>query len=96
MNLLLRKDYLPSAGVPIAVNSRMIQSDIDAHGHQFSEIAIVTSGRALHRTGQDHWRITRGDVFVRLPTAALTNSTSTPKISLRVWESIFLTFISMT
>jgi AraC-like DNA-binding protein/mannose-6-phosphate isomerase-like protein (cupin superfamily) len=64
MNILERIKFLPRKDIPIQVFPHMVQWDCPQHGHEFSEFAVVTSGRGLHITGKNKWRITRGDAYV--------------------------------
>ncbi len=65
---MLRKlrtsDWFHPDGFPIAVERREPQEAFGPHTHEFSEIVIVTGGRALHVTGRESWPICAGDVFV--------------------------------
>ena len=65
---MLRKlrtsDWFHPDGFPIAIERREPQEAFGPHTHEFSEIAIVTGGRALHVTGRESWPICAGDVFV--------------------------------
>jgi len=65
---MLRKlrtgDWFHPDGFPLAVERRDPQEAFGPHTHEFSEIAIVTGGRAMHVTGRESWPIGAGDVFV--------------------------------
>lgn len=63
MKTLHKEKYGIQPGCLIHVIGNMIQDGIDLHQHTFSEIAIVTSGRGLHITGGNQWRLTRGDAY---------------------------------
>jgi AraC-like DNA-binding protein len=64
MNILRRRNLCSYPNLPIHIFRHMVQIGSPMHRHDFSEIAITTNGRGLHRTGQHRWRITRGDVYV--------------------------------
>ena len=65
MPMMLRaKDWLHSDGFPLAVERRNPQGPFGPHGHDFSEIVVVTGGRGTHRIGRDAWPLSAGDVFV--------------------------------
>jgi AraC family L-rhamnose operon transcriptional activator RhaR/AraC family L-rhamnose operon regulatory protein RhaS len=57
------KDYDITRGDPIQIIPNMVQIGTSVHQHDFGEIAIVTSGRGLHISGSQRWRLTRGDAF---------------------------------
>ena len=65
---MLRKlrtsDWFHPDGFPLAVERRDPQEPFGPHTHEFSELVIVTGGRALHVTGRESWPIGTGDVFV--------------------------------
>lgn len=65
---MLRKlrtsDWFRPDGFPLAVERRDPQEPFGPHTHEFSELVIVTGGRALHVTGRESWPISTGDVFV--------------------------------
>ena len=64
MRTLRRNDYDITPKTPIHIIDNMVQIGSSLHQHEFSEIAIVTSGRGLHVTGREKWRLTRGDAFL--------------------------------
>ncbi len=64
MRTLQRHDYNITPQNPIHIIDNMVQIGTSLHQHDFSEIALVTSGRGLHVTGREKWRITRGDAFL--------------------------------
>ena len=57
-------DWFHPDGFPLAVERRDPQEAFGPHTHEFSEIVIVTGGRALHVTDRESWPICAGDVFV--------------------------------
>lgn len=64
IRVLKKKDWFHSDGFPIAVERRDPQEPFGLHGHEFSEIVIVTGGQGLHITGKESWPLSAGDVFV--------------------------------
>lgn len=63
MRILRGRDYDITRGDPIQIIPNMVQIGTSMHQHEFGEIAIVTSGRGLHTSGTQRWRLTRGDAF---------------------------------
>ena len=61
---LRTSDWFHPDGFPLAVERRDPQEPFGPHTHEFSELVIVTGGRALHVTGRESWPIGTGDVFV--------------------------------
>lgn len=61
---LLAKDWFHPDGFPLAVERRESQEPFGLHGHDFSEIVVVTGGRGMHRIGRDSWPLSAGDAFV--------------------------------
>ncbi len=61
---LLAKDWFHADGFPIAIERWEPQEPFGLHGHDFSEIVVVTGGRGLHRIGEESWPLSAGDVFV--------------------------------
>jgi AraC family L-rhamnose operon transcriptional activator RhaR/AraC family L-rhamnose operon regulatory protein RhaS len=61
---LRRKDWFQPDGFPIAVERREPQEPFGPHGHEFSEIVIITSGRGMHITGKESYPLNAGDAFV--------------------------------
>ena len=61
---LRAKDWFHPDGFPLAVERREPQEPFGLHGHDFSEVVVVTGGRGLHRIGRDMWTLSAGDVFV--------------------------------
>jgi AraC family L-rhamnose operon transcriptional activator RhaR/AraC family L-rhamnose operon regulatory protein RhaS len=61
---LLAKDWFHPDGFPLAVERREPQEPFGLHGHDFSEIVVVTGGRGTHRIGTVSWPLSAGDAFV--------------------------------
>jgi len=61
---LLAKDWFHADGFPLAVERREPQEPFGPHGHDFSEIVVVTGGRGTHRIGEESWPLSAGDAFV--------------------------------
>jgi len=61
---LLAKDWFHTDGFPLAVERREPQEPFGLHGHDFSEIVVVTGGRGTHRIGSVTWPLSTGDAFV--------------------------------
>lgn len=64
LRVLKKEEWFPDAGFPIAVESRDPQEPFGLHAHEFSEIVIITGGSGLHVTGEDSWKLAKGDAFV--------------------------------
>jgi AraC-like DNA-binding protein len=62
--LLRAKDWFHPDGFPLAVERREPQEPFGLHGHDFSEVVVVTGGRGTHRIGREAWPLSAGDVFV--------------------------------
>jgi AraC-like DNA-binding protein len=58
------KNYFHADGFPLAVDRRVFDKPFDLHGHDFSQIVLVTGGRAMHRIGRDAWPLSAGVAFV--------------------------------
>jgi AraC family transcriptional regulator, L-rhamnose operon transcriptional activator RhaR len=67
MERLTRSALFPPVGVPIHVNRPQHDGHTPLHQHDFLEIALVVSGKALHRTIHGLATVTAGDVFVLRP-----------------------------
>ena len=67
MERLTRSALFPLVGVPIHVNRPQHDGHTPLHQHDFLEIAVVLSGKALHRTIHGVTTVTVGDVFVLRP-----------------------------
>lgn len=65
--LLSRQQLFPAVGAPIHVNRPMHEGDTPLHQHDFLEIALVVSGKALHRTIHGTVTVHPGDVFLLRP-----------------------------
>lgn len=63
MRILRDSEYGIKRQEPIQIITNMVQIGTSMHRHEFGEIAIVTSGRGLHISGTQRWRLTRGDVY---------------------------------
>src|SRR5262249_57060331 len=61
---LRAKAWSPPDGFRLAVERREPQEPFGLHGHDFSEIVVVTGGRGTHRIGRETWPLSAGDVFV--------------------------------
>jgi AraC-like DNA-binding protein len=61
---LRAKDWFHPDGFPLAVERREPQEPFGLHGHDFSEVVVVTGGRGTHRIGREAWPLSAGDVFV--------------------------------
>ena len=57
-------DYLPAGEFPVTVQHHAAVAAGTLHGHEFSELVMVTGGAGLHVTGRDSWQLSAGDVFV--------------------------------
>jgi AraC-like DNA-binding protein len=57
-------DWFSADGFPIAVEWRKPQAPFPRHKHEFSEVVVVTGGKALHVVGKDFWTLAVGDIFV--------------------------------
>jgi hypothetical protein len=57
-------DYLPAGDFPVTVRYHAEVDTGTLHGHEFSELVVVTGGAGLHVTGRDTWQLSAGDVFV--------------------------------
>ncbi len=64
LRMLRTSDWFSPDGFPLAVERRDPQEPFGPHTHEFSELVIVTGGRALHITGRESWPVCTGDVFV--------------------------------
>lgn len=60
---------LKSGTIPMLVEEVDVKFDVEAHSHQFMEIAIVTEGTGLHISSAGKQPIEKGDVFVLRPGA---------------------------
>lgn len=65
--VLARARLFPSHGLPIHVNRPIHQGDTPFHNHDFLEIAVVCSGRGMHRSTQELRPVTPGDVVILQP-----------------------------
>jgi AraC-like DNA-binding protein len=61
---LRAKDWFHPDGFPLAVERREPQEPFGLHGHDFSEVVVVTGGRGTHRIGRVAWPLSAGDIFV--------------------------------
>ena len=61
---LRAKNWFHPDGFPLAVEWRLPQEPFGLHGHDFSEVVVVTGGRGTHRIGREAWPLSAGDVFV--------------------------------
>jgi AraC-like DNA-binding protein len=61
---LRTRDWFHPDGFPIAVERREPQPPFGPHTHEFSEIVIVTGGRAIHVANSASSPISTGDAFV--------------------------------
>lgn len=66
---LKKEDWFHADGFPLALERRDPQGPFEPHKHEFSELVIVTGGRAFHVTGDQSWPLAAGDVFVIGPQA---------------------------
>jgi len=57
-------DWFDPDGLPIKIERREPQEEFGYHAHEFSEIVVITGGRAMHVVGRDSWPLLAGDVFV--------------------------------
>ena len=64
VSILKRADWFPQDGFPIVVERREMHAPYGLHGHDFSEIVIITSGRGQHVIDAESDELTAGDVFV--------------------------------
>jgi AraC family L-rhamnose operon transcriptional activator RhaR len=67
--LLSLKSLFPRVGAPIHVNRPQHEGDTPLHQHDFLEIALVVSGKGLHRTIHGTVTVQPGDVFIVRPGA---------------------------
>ena len=65
--LLSLEQLFPTVGAPIHVNRPQHEGDTPLHQHDFLEIALVVSGKALHRTIHGTVTVHPGDVFILRP-----------------------------
>ncbi len=61
---LKTSDWFHPDGFPIKIERREPQEEFGYHAHEFSEIVVITGGRAQHVVGRDTWPLLAGDVFV--------------------------------
>ena len=64
LRVLKNSEWFHADGFPIAVERREPQGEFERHTHEFAELVIVTGGSALHVTGKEAWKLSRGDAFV--------------------------------
>lgn len=64
---LLARALFPEVGVRIHVNHPQHDGDTPLHDHDFLELAIITAGRAVHRTVHGEESVKVGDVLVLHP-----------------------------
>lgn len=64
---LRRRDYLPSEGPPVAVETSRIHGTMPAHAHDFIELAVYTHGRATHGCSAGAAKVAPGTVVVLSP-----------------------------
>jgi quercetin dioxygenase-like cupin family protein len=57
-------DWFAADSLPLSIVRKEPQERFTMHVHEFSEIVMVLSGRALHVIGNESWPVVAGDVFV--------------------------------
>ena len=60
---LRRKIFFPDARAQIVVMDPLDQSEMPMHRHEFAELVIVLSGKAVHSTGRVRHRLQAGDIL---------------------------------
>lgn len=61
---LTKSAFFEDRTLPLELIRRNPQEPYPLHTHEFSELVIVFSGRGIHFTESEEWKIGRGDVFV--------------------------------
>jgi len=64
---LTARALFPSVGVPLHINHPLHNDHVPLHDHDFLEIALVTSGHAIHRTIHGQTAVGEGDAFILHP-----------------------------
>jgi len=65
MPLLTREEYLPDPLLPLEIRPAGVRTDTPPdHGHEFTEMVLVTAGAGTHIHGSVPYPISRGDLFV--------------------------------
>jgi AraC family L-rhamnose operon transcriptional activator RhaR len=64
-----RELIFKSGYIPVMVEEVEVRANIEAHSHQFMEIAIITEGTGFHISSEGRQPIAAGDVFVLRPGA---------------------------
>jgi AraC family L-rhamnose operon transcriptional activator RhaR len=64
-----RKQVFASSHTPIAASRHVLDSDIEAHSHDFVEVALIFGGSGIHSTVHGHHPIRAGDAFIFRPGA---------------------------
>ena len=64
-----RELIFKSGYIPMMVEEIEVREDVEAHSHQFMEIAIITEGTGFHFSSMGRQQIVVGDVFVLRPGA---------------------------
>jgi len=60
---LRRKRFFPDARAQIVVMDRLHQAEMPMHRHEFAELVIVLSGKAVHSTGLAKHHLQAGDIL---------------------------------
>lgn len=60
---LRRKRFFPDARAQIVVMDPLDQPEMPMHRHEFAELVIVLSGKAVHSTGRARHRLQAGDIL---------------------------------
>jgi AraC-like DNA-binding protein len=58
------RDYTDIQDFPFSIVKLVHDGDVDIHGHDFTELVVVTGGKALHRVDDEEYPLRFGDVFV--------------------------------
>jgi AraC family L-rhamnose operon transcriptional activator RhaR len=69
MLLLKSSDQFSAARLPLQVQSHVLNTSLQAHAHEFVEIALVLAGRSRHRTALGEGELRAGSLILLRPGA---------------------------
>lgn len=64
IHYIKKEEYFVSKKSPLAIEWRNPQQRFPIHGHQFTELLIITEGTATHIIDGMEFTLTKGDVFI--------------------------------
>lgn len=62
--ILKGEDHFKHTEFPLIIAERDPQPEFGRHSHQFTELLVITGGRAIHVIDDNEYPVTAGDVFV--------------------------------